>query len=65
MTQFFSLSLLFAAIASSYALASNFVPKEWKQKIDSYNAFYAEDDSGELDVETGYPKGLYLVSCVM
>jgi hypothetical protein len=38
------------------------IPAEWQVKIDAYNAFFGNDDTGKLDL-TGYPVGLYLVSC--
>jgi hypothetical protein len=48
------LSLLQSVFSSS-------IPSEWQQQVNSFNAFYAEDDTGTLNSE-GYPEGLYLVN---
>jgi hypothetical protein len=46
-----------------YALAKNVktIPSDWQQKVAQHDAFFSEDDSGVLDVVTGYPKDLYMV----
>ena len=36
-------------------------PADWQEKIDRHNALFAEDDTGDFNVE-GYP-GIYLVKC--
>eukprot|EP00981_Chlorochromonas_danica_P008126 scaffold2028_cov181-Ochromonas_danica.AAC.4 len=38
-------------------------PSDWQERINTYNAFFAEsDDSTALNPKTGYPFDLYLVS---
>lgn len=41
-------------------VCSAVIPSEWQEKIDRYNAFFAEDDTGRLNTE-GYPYNMYLV----
>lgn len=52
-------SLIVLACVFAYA-CSAVIPSEWQEKIDRYNAFFAEDDTGKLNTE-GYPYNMYLV----
>jgi hypothetical protein len=40
------------------------IPAEWQGKVDSFNAFFGEDDSGKL-VMDGFPDGVYLVMFIV
>lgn len=50
------LVLVLAALSSAVQ-----VPADWAERVSSHDAFFAENDDGQLD-STGYPTGLYLVS---
>lgn len=52
-------SLIVLACVLAY-VCSAVIPSEWQEKIDRYNAFFAEDDTGKLNTE-GYPYNMYLV----
>eukprot|EP01040_Poterioochromonas_malhamensis_P014844 gene14844-16507_t len=51
-------SLIVLACVLAY-VCSAVIPSEWQEKIDRYNAFFAEDDTGKLNTE-GYPYNMYL-----
>jgi hypothetical protein len=57
----FSHILIVVSLVQS--VISSTIPSEWQKRIDSFNAFYAEDDTGKLNSE-GYPEGLYLVKII-
>ena len=49
-----------SALSALIAVTASTPPAEWQEKIDAYDAFFAEDDTGTLNVN-GYPD-IYLVS---
>jgi protein-glucosylgalactosylhydroxylysine glucosidase len=58
---FISICVLFAVFCISYVVAfreAGYIPEEWQQQIANFDAFYSENDDGEMNSE-GYP-GIYL-----
>lgn len=56
-----SLCVVVVAKVSSHAKSTEDILADWQPKINSYDAFFAEDDTQPLNTE-GYPRGLYMVS---
>lgn len=50
---------LAAALSALAAVSASSIPADWQEKIDALDAFFAEDDTGTLNVN-GYPD-IYLV----
>lgn len=51
---------IFLYLQGCLCKSSEEILSDWQSKIQSYDAFFGEDDSGVLD-STGYPHGLYMV----
>lgn len=49
----------FLILAVAVAVVSAAIPPEWQDKVNSFNAFFGEDDSSPIGVN-GYPD-IYLV----
>lgn len=56
-----SLCVVVVAKVSSHAKSTDDILADWQPKINSYDAFFAEDDTQPLNTE-GYPRNLYMVS---